>query len=68
MPDPKHLELLLDCDRYLDRQQVLLDRLAGDDRLAPLLAAMDAAFDQLLQAVTEGWRTACAQAEPPRKA
>jgi hypothetical protein len=66
MPDPKHLELLLDCDRYLERQQALLDRLAGDDALAPLLAAMDAAFDQLLQAVTEGWHAAGAGAEPPR--
>ncbi|MFC3385025.1 hypothetical protein [Couchioplanes azureus] len=56
MLDPRHLELLRDCDRYLERQQVLLDRLAGEDRADAVLAAMDSAFDQLLHAVTIAWR------------
>ncbi|MFI5491030.1 hypothetical protein [Actinoplanes sp. NPDC051859] len=56
MFDPKHLELLRDCDRYLERQQLLLDRLAAEDRTNTVLAAMDSAFDQLLHAVTVAWR------------
>ena len=57
MLDPRHLQLLLNCDRYVERQHVLLERLAatGGDEL--VLAAMDSAFDQLLQAVTVGWHT-----------
>ncbi|ROP32478.1 hypothetical protein [Couchioplanes caeruleus] len=58
MLDPRHLELLRDCDRYLERQQVLLDRLAGEDLAGAVLAAMDSAFDQLLHAVTVAWRDA----------
>ena len=56
MLDPRHLRLLLNCDRYVERQHVLLERLAagGGDEL--LLAAMESAFDQLLQAVTVGWQ------------
>jgi len=56
MLDPKHFQLLVDCDRYLERQHVLLQRLAAADEGDIALAAMESAFDQLLQAVTAGWQ------------
>ncbi|WP_106125705.1 hypothetical protein [Pseudosporangium ferrugineum] len=57
-----YLDLLRDCDRYLERQQVLLDRLAAEESAAAVLPAMDSAYDQLLHAVTLGWRSVETQA------
>jgi hypothetical protein len=60
MTDAQRLELLLDCDRYLERQQALLDRLAANGSATAEFLAMDAALDQLAQAVAMGWRNVVA--------
>jgi ADP-heptose:LPS heptosyltransferase len=57
MMDPRHAELLSDCEDYLERQQRLLDRLAAVGAAADILVGMDSALDQLSQAVAMQWRS-----------
>jgi hypothetical protein len=56
MMDPRHAQLLDDCEAYLERQQRLLDGLASLPAAAGALAGMDAALDQLSHAVELQWQ------------
>jgi predicted YcjX-like family ATPase len=52
MVDVRLVELLRDCDLYIERQFAILDGLAAANVADPFVAAMDAALDQLIHGVT----------------
>jgi hypothetical protein len=65
MVDHRLLLLLHECDQYLARQQVLLDRATALGVPPGSAVAMEAAADQLATAVGCTWRMVLADAAPP---
>jgi hypothetical protein len=65
MVDHRLLLLLHDCDQYLSRQQVLLDRATALGLPPGSAVAMEAAADQLATAVCCTWRQLLADVTRP---
>lgn len=65
MVDHRLLRLLHECDQYLARQQVLLDRATALGVPPCSAVAMEAAADQLATAVGCAWGQLLADVAPP---